>query len=93
MGTRADFYISRGDDAVWIGSIAWDGYPDGIPKALLEATDREVYRRIVNEFLQDRDDATFPEDGWPWPWDDSQLTDFAYAFEKDAVYCSCFGNP
>lgn len=30
MGTRADFYIGRGEKAEWIGSIAWDGYPGGI---------------------------------------------------------------
>ncbi len=34
MGTRADFYIGRGPKAEWIGSIAYDGYPDGIiPKS------------------------------------------------------------
>lgn len=30
MGTIADFYVGRGPKAEWIGSIAWDGYPDGI---------------------------------------------------------------
>jgi hypothetical protein len=30
MGTRADFYIGRGKNAQWLGSTAWDGYPDGI---------------------------------------------------------------
>jgi hypothetical protein len=30
MGTRADFYVGRGPNAEWIGSIAFDGYPDGI---------------------------------------------------------------
>ena len=30
MGTRADFYIGKGTDAEWLGSIAWNGYPDGI---------------------------------------------------------------
>lgn len=35
MGTRADFYIGRGENAEWIGSVAWDGYPDGIVSATL----------------------------------------------------------
>lgn len=30
MGTRADFYVGRGKDAEWVGSIAFDGYPSGI---------------------------------------------------------------
>lgn len=30
MGTRADFYIGRGEHAEWLGSTAWDGYPEGI---------------------------------------------------------------
>ena len=42
MGTRADFYIGRGATAEWIGSIAWDGYPDGIPAPILEATDDDT---------------------------------------------------
>jgi hypothetical protein len=32
MGTRADFYVGRGGQAEWLGSIAWDGYPSGIDK-------------------------------------------------------------
>jgi hypothetical protein len=64
MGTRADFYVGRGESAEWLGSIAWDGYPDGID----------------------------PEMGWPWPWDDSGTTDYAYAFEDGAVYASSFGH-
>jgi hypothetical protein len=34
MGTRADFYIGCGRDSEWIGSIAWDGYPDGLSDLL-----------------------------------------------------------
>ena len=34
MGTRADFYIGRGKDAVYLGSTAWEGYPDGIVKTI-----------------------------------------------------------
>jgi hypothetical protein len=29
MGTRADFYVGRGKDAEWLGSVAFDGYPSG----------------------------------------------------------------
>ncbi len=30
MGTRADFYVGRGPNARWVGSIAWDGHPGSI---------------------------------------------------------------
>lgn len=39
MGTRADFYVGRGEQAEWLGSVAWDGYPDGIlPRSTEVAT-------------------------------------------------------
>jgi hypothetical protein len=97
MGTRADFYVGRGPEAEWLGSIAWDGNPSGVGfdrphgATALRATTEEIYRRAVNNFLASRDDATFPVQGWPWPWDDSNTTDYAYAFENGAVYASSFG--
>jgi hypothetical protein len=92
MGTRADFYVGRGENAEWLGSIAWDGYPDGIETQLLNCTGEAAYRHAVAEFLKEREDKSLPEDGWPWPWDDSNTTDFAYAFDGEKVYGSCFGS-
>jgi hypothetical protein len=92
MGTRADFYVGRGPEAEWLGSIAWDGYPEGIDHYVLEGITEDDYRRAVERFLSDRGDATRPEDGWPWPWDDSGTTDYAYAFDGDTVYASPFGR-
>lgn len=101
MGTRADFYIGRGEDAEWIGSIAWDGSPDAITPVkrkwrerahLFDATTEADYRARVDQFFQDRDDVTRPEQGWPWPWDDSHTTDYSYAFDSGAVYACCFGH-
>ncbi len=81
MGTRADFYIGRGANAEWLGSIAWDGYPSGIPASLLNAPSEEAFRRELALFAEKREDWTAPEQGWPWPWDNSQTTDYAYAFD------------
>lgn len=92
MGTRADFYVGRGTDAEWLGSIAWDGYPSGIVDPVLHATDEAEYRQAVEMFLDSREDKTLPADGWPWPWDDSNTTDYAYAFDGSAVHASCFGG-
>ena len=76
MGTRADFYMGRGPDAEWIGSIAWDGYPEGItPKGgkwpdgahLFDAQTEEEYRERLEDYFERREDVSRPEHGWPWP--------------------------
>jgi hypothetical protein len=84
MGTRADFYSGKGKDAEWLGSIAWDGYEtsDEIDAATTEAD----YRGAVSSFLASRDDATLPEQGWPWPWNDSGTTDCSYWFFDGKVW-------
>lgn len=91
MGTRADFYVGRGEKAEWLGSIAFDGHPDGNPESILDCKTEEEYRNKVEELLQSLDHATFPKDGWPWPWKTSELTDFSYAFDNGLVYACCFG--
>lgn len=91
MGTRADFYIGRGTDAEWLGSIAWDG--NEIPDGVRRAKNKSAYKEAVKRFLEGRDDATFPKDGWPWPWNDSATTDYAYAFDSMRTYGCVFGGP
>lgn len=86
MGTRADFYVGKGKTAEWLGSIAWDGYRDGIDADLLDARSERVYREKVAAFLTSRDDATMPDRGWPWPWDDSATTDCSYWYADGVVY-------
>jgi hypothetical protein len=93
MGTRADFYVGRGETAEWLGSIAWDGYPDGIDKQVLGCQSVEAFKHAVADFLKARHDKTLPEQGWPWPWETSSTTDYAYAMDSGVVYASCFGGP
>ena len=90
MGTRADFYVGRGPEAEWLGSIAWDGYD--VDEPLRRSTNEQQWRNRVEHFLAARDDATRPEQGWPWPWEDSRTTDFAYAYDDGRVWASCFGH-
>lgn len=92
MGTRADFYVGRGANAEWLGSIAWDGYPDGIDDAVLTAKEEDNFRLAVGAFLASRKDATTPDMGWPWPWEDSRTTDYAYGFGEGVVLASRFGS-
>lgn len=99
MGTRADFYIGRGKDAEWIGSIAMDGYPAdeetsraGIPWRILRLTSEENFREAAVAYVNNQSHGTIPDEGWPWPWDDSRTTDFAYAYDGGKVFASCFGR-
>ena len=95
MGTRADFYVGRGEQAEWIGSIGWDGYPNDGTVALCKATTEAEFRAAVTEFFETehKDDTTLPADGWPWPWNNSQTTDYSYAFDGGKVWVSNFGHP
>lgn len=116
MGTRADFYIGRGLNAEWIGSTAWDGYPEGIDITttkvdrvapgvdlqehdkflpgfhLFDAASETEFRERVGMYFANRRDVTLHSMGWPWPWDDSQTTDYAYAFDDGKVWASRFGS-
>lgn len=90
MGTRADFYMGRGENAEWLGSIAWDG--DDLAPSIRKAKNQHEFREAVSKFLTSRDDSTLPEMGWPWPWNDSRTTDYAYAFDKRKVWASNYGK-
>ncbi len=94
MGTRADFYVGNGPEMEWLGSIAWDGYPTGLEnKDLLTATSEAEFRSAVATEFAARNDFTLPEKGWPWPWETSATTDYAYAFFDGRVWASHFGDP
>ena len=80
MGTRADFYLGKGKTAEWLGSIAWDGHRDGICPQILNCTSDAAFRHAVASFLASRDDGTTPDQGWPWPWNDSSISDCHYWF-------------
>jgi len=93
MGTRADWYIGRGDKAEWLGSTAWDGNPGSIEEGgFLGSKTADDFRAAVNKFLASRDDGTVPSQGWPWPWEDSGTTDYSYALDDGVVYITCFGH-
>lgn len=92
MGTRADFYVGRGESAEWIGSIALDGYPTGVARPVLASASEKQFRFDVAELLRNCTHGTTPDQGWPWPWNDSRTTDYAYAFDDGQVFASAFGR-
>lgn len=97
MGTRADFYVGRGKSAEWLGSIAMDGYPDGNVSnpqygPLIKAASEPEFRERVAMLIAGVGHGTTPAQGWPWPWEDSRTTDYAYAFDGGTVWASGFGR-
>lgn len=91
MGTRVDFYVGRGPQAEWLGSYPYDGYPEGVADVIKRATDEKAFRAAVLDKCSD-DRGSLPEHGWPWPWEDGNLTDYSYAFDGGAVYVTNFGR-
>lgn len=107
MGTRADFYVGKGKDAEWLWSLAFDGYriddamnendtsqsPDYTACWQIKTAKTEAeYRSAVATLLAINSDATIPDQGWPWPWEDSSTTDYAYCF-SDGCKVFSFGRP
>lgn len=93
MGTRADYYVGRGEHAEWLGSTGSDGYPGGMSDTdLLGCIDETDFRDVIASQFANRRDFTSPDEGWPWPWEDSHTTDYSYAFDGGAVWVSCFGH-
>lgn len=94
MGTRADFYIGGGESAEWLGSVAWDGMEwDADGSELAAVKTPEQMREALALIAKNRDDFTAPADGWPWPWNTSHTTDYAYALIDGKVVASVFGSP
>ena len=97
MGTRADFYLGEGKQAEWLGSIAWDGYEWSErklrqdPDCILRAKTDAEYRKAVAVMLETTGSATLPHQGWPWPWEDSNTTDYAYCFVDGELKVFSFG--
>lgn len=86
------FIKKENDTLVWLASIAWDGYPDAIDAAVINAETDSNYVEALTEFLKGRDDVSLPKNGWPWPWDNSNTTDYSYVFDGDHVKACSFGG-
>jgi len=82
MGIRADFYIDT-HKPKWIGSLDKDGDPWNIPCKILVQNNVVLYEEYVIEFLTSKGGYIKSNgDKWPWPWEDSNLTDYSYFFNS-----------
>ncbi|APU15285.1 MULTISPECIES: hypothetical protein [Actinoalloteichus] len=84
----ADFYLGRGTDARWLGSLATDGDPASIlPGYGLDVVrDASDYFATLARLLHDREvDEPFGAHpvswGWPWPYETSAVTGWTYAWD------------
>lgn len=79
------------------GSEAWPWmvyqWAEHKESSLRVAFTEELFRIAISVILMGRDDATRPEQGWPWPWEDSATTDYAYCLNDGKVEVYCFGRP
>lgn len=93
MGSRASFWIGNPCDPEreWLGCIAWDGYPSGLPE--LVGVENEEGFRLAVEKLKGRDDFSRPENGWPFPWKDVFETGWTYAFFQGRLYGCRYREP
>jgi hypothetical protein len=61
-------------------------------KHLFDAATEQEFRERVSQYFTNREDVTLPEHGWPWPWETSHTTDYAYAFDDGKVWACPFGS-
>jgi hypothetical protein len=80
MGTRADFYIGKGKDSTWVGSVSHDGYPEGMI-SVLSVYDEGSFLEKIKELETYID----PSQGWPWPWKTSKTTDYSYYWTDEGL--------
>ena len=78
MGTRADFYIDNRGDMTWLASMFRDGHPWNLPIVLLAQVEPTMFTEQLYEYLETVDHQ---DHKWPWPWEDSQLTDYSYMLD------------
>ena len=100
MSTMTDFYLGRGDDAEWLGSLHWECDPANLLRVppgrrALTATDEPTYRAAVADlfitWVTEELGAAYPRrTGWPWPWHTSHVNSWIVTF--DPGECEVFAT-
>jgi hypothetical protein len=89
--TTHDFYLGRGPDAQWLGSIRLGGCACNGLDDLERARSAGGFTTLVDFFLRTAEideagEVTHRGAGWPWPWPTSHGTDYVHAFDTGAVW-------
>jgi len=91
MGTAADFYVGKGKDAEWVGSISSDGQFNSIlrrsvGKQIMQCLSPQAFKHAVRDFIIDQGGWIPPEHKWPWKWKNSGTTGPSYWFFDGKVW-------
>ncbi|MEV6906000.1 hypothetical protein [Amycolatopsis sp. NPDC051071] len=95
--TTHDFYLGRGPDADWLGSLRL-GVPDGRWfDEITRSRSAGGFITLVTFFLRSAEiheagEVTFGNRVWPWPWPTSHGTDYVHAFDTGAVWTARRGD-
>jgi hypothetical protein len=80
----ADFYTydveRKNGSLVWLGSVKRYGSPFLLSAEVLIQNNTECFEIELDEFLSFHPFGVKPQDGWPWDWNDSRMTDYNYIY-------------
>jgi hypothetical protein len=82
MGTRADFYIDNRGDMTWLASMFKDAHPWNIPLVILAQVNPTMFTEQLFDWLEESS-INHQDTKWPWPWEDSRLTDYSYIMDDE----------
>jgi hypothetical protein len=88
--TKADFFLGRGRDSVWLGSVGSHGRPEMLNRDSLrglQGSFQESGRAMVRTLAQ----GVPPDMGWPWR--NGRKTEYTYAFDDGEIFVSVLGGP
>ncbi|UUV28587.1 hypothetical protein NQK81_27830 [Amycolatopsis roodepoortensis] len=104
MSSNTDFYLGRGEDAEWIGSLHGECYPENflaVPplRLAVTATTEAIFRAAVADAFvvweEERLGRAYRrEGGWPWPWYSSHNSSWIITFDPGdgAVFATVGGG-
>lgn len=95
MSSKADFYIGMGPSAEWLGSVHRCGELWALSTNILIQSSRVMYEELVTEYIElCKGIVAEHVCQWPWPWDDSRMTEYTYIFlpTRNKVYMSVMGE-
>jgi hypothetical protein len=96
---RADFYIGLGAEAEWLGSMGDGGHPSEVTSVHdlfnlngdVDDYTEDTFRQMVESILDDTPDYVLVSRAstggwWPWGYDTSVGTPFAYAWNNGCIH-------
>lgn len=87
MSIRCDFYLGRGAQAVYLGSIGHGAHAEEMAERFTGVQDPSSFEeRLRNVFAEYGEIPA--SHGWPWPWETSETTDTVIAFDAGRCWAA-----